>query len=370
MKIAIITDCIDDGAAGVGVYTKMLAENLLKLDKQNEYVLVHYKKGSNDFYKNKKELVIKMRSLPFFREFRKIFIMPKFLEKEGFDLVHEPMQLGPFFFRKKYRAVVTIHDLSPLVFPKTFNWTIPIHHLLGLNMTLPVVNRIITDSKSTRKDVVTRFPVASDKIRVIHLGVSDSFSKRQKSEVKAFRKKYRLDFPFILYLGTLEPRKNIVTLISAYASLKNKISHKLVIGGAKGWKFSHIFKKVQESGLEQDIIFLGFVPDKDLALLYSSADLFVFPSLYEGFGLPPLEAMKCGCPVVVSNSSSLPEVVGDAALTVDPHDVSGLADAIYKILSSVKLRRDLVRKGFLNVKHFSWKRCAKETLKVYKEACE
>jgi glycosyltransferase involved in cell wall biosynthesis len=367
MKIAIVTDCVDDHAAGVGVYTKNLVENLLKVDNNNKYVLVHYRSGKDQFYSGKNELVIPMRRWPFYREFRKIFLMPKILESQGFDIVHDPMQIGPFFFRKKYKAVVTIHDLAPLLFPKTFNWAVPFHHRFGLRMTLPNVDLILADSDNTKNDIKSRFPLQADKARVVYLGVTEHFARANKAQVSSFKKKYNLARPFILFLGTLEPRKNIETLINAFAKLKNEkgIHEVLVIAGARGWKFSKIFASVKDLGLQEDVVFLGYVEDMLMPALYSSAEIFVFPSIYEGFGLPPLEAMKCGCPVVCSNAASLQEVVGDAALAVDPYDIAALADSIFKVLRDAGFRKKLVEKGYRNVSRFSWAKCAKDTLTLY-----
>ena len=183
-----------------------------------------------------------------------------------------------------------------------------------------------------------------------------------------FKKKHDITFPFILYLGTLEPRKNLKSLILAYNEIKKKFpEYKLIIGGAKGWGYKNIFQIIDNLGIDKDIIFTGYIPEKDLPSLYNSAELFVYPSFYEGFGLPPLEAMACGTPVITSNTSSLPEVVGNAGIMVDPNNVNQLADAMYKVLTDDNLRRDMIKKGLKRAKMFSWKKTAKETLKVYEE---
>jgi glycosyltransferase involved in cell wall biosynthesis len=369
MKIGIITDCVDDGAAGVGVYTRNLVENLVRIDKRNQYFLVHYKKSNDSFYKGKAQIIVEMKQLPFYREFRKAFLLPGLLDRIGLDVVHEPMQIGPFFLKKGFSSVVTVHDLSPLLFPETFNRIVYLHHKYGMIRILRNVDAVVTDSHNTRKDLLERFSVDPKKIRVIHLGVAERFKPANHLVCERLREKLGLADPFVLYLGTLEPRKNLTSLIDAFHKLKKDIrmNHKLLICGAKGWKYSNIFKRVKQLRLENEVVFTGFIDDEDLPALYSSAKVFVFPSIYEGFGLPPLEAMACGCPVICSNAASLPEVVGDAAITVSPYDANRLSQELYHVLSSKRLRQRLIRKGFKNVKRFSWKRCAEQTLQVYQE---
>ncbi|MCK4525681.1 MAG: glycosyltransferase family 4 protein, partial [Candidatus Andersenbacteria bacterium] len=180
------------------------------------------------------------------------------------------------------------------------------------------------------------------------------------SRILEIRKKYNLPKKYILYLGTLEPRKNIIGLIKAFEILNTK--YKLVIAGSKGWLYEDIFKIVKNSPAKDNIIFTGFIDDKDKAALYGLADLFVYPSFYEGFGFPPLEAMAAGTPVITSNFSSLPEAVGDAAITVNPYNIDELTKAIEMVLFDEKLRDILIERGYKKVKNFSWEKCAKETL--------
>jgi len=188
------------------------------------------------------------------------------------------------------------------------------------------------------------------------------------------RNRYGLPERFILYVGTIEPRKNLTTLLEAYAALTSRVSNlqypisniHLVIAGRKGWLYEGFFRRLRELGLEREVVFPGFVPDEDLPALYSAAELFVFPSLYEGFGLPPLEAMACGTPVITSNSSSLPEVVGEVGIMVEPRDVRALAEAMELVLTDEGKRREMREKGLRQAARFSWKRTAQETLEVYR----
>ena len=203
---------------------------------------------------------------------------------------------------------------------------------------------------------------------MVHLGVESRF--RPINNVEDFRLKNNLPSKMILNVGTLEPRKNVVSLIKAFEKLKQKgyKDYKLVIAGEKGWLYKQIFKEVEHRDLKKEILFLGVVKDEDLPMLYNCADMFVYPSLYEGFGLPPLEAMACGIPVITSNTSSLPEVIGDAGIMVDPGDVNSLCEAMYNVLTDKELRCQMSKKGLKRAKLFSWEKAANEILEIYDDA--
>jgi glycosyltransferase involved in cell wall biosynthesis len=181
--------------------------------------------------------------------------------------------------------------------------------------------------------------------------------------------KYRIDRPYILYVGTLEPRKNLVRLLESYAQLRadNKIRHKLVVSGKKGWLFTDIFETVTKLSLTNDVLFTGYVPNEDLVHIYNCADVFVYPTLYEGFGIPPLESMACGVPVISTAVSSIPEVLGDAALLVNPYETAELTEAIYSVITDEKLRRRLISKGFDRVKQYNWANVGQQIIKIYNE---
>jgi glycosyltransferase involved in cell wall biosynthesis len=246
-------------------------------------------------------------------------------------------------------------------------------------------DKIMADSFSTKEDLVNIYKIDPAKIKVVYLGVSKDFKpiKKDNPQLKRVRKKYSLPAspsggpkPFILYFGTIEPRKNLILLIKAFEALKEKTiwkgfegdvfsDLKLVIAGAKGWLYKDIFKEVENSKYKKDIIFTGFVDDKDKPHLYNLANLFVYPSFFEGFGFPPLEAMACGVPTIVSNASSLPEIVGDGAVMIDPYNVDELAFAIRKVLEDKDLRENLIKKGLKQAKKFSWDKTAQEVLEVF-----
>ena len=228
--------------------------------------------------------------------------------------------------------------------------------------------RIIAVSSSTKKDIMKLLNISSEKIRVIYLGIGSLYHPLEKKEVEDFRRKEEIFGSFILYVGTLKKRKNVLNIIRAYKKIKEKgIKEKLVIVGNKSGEYQNIYKAVKRSKLEKDVFFSGYVDEALLPFYYNSAFLFIYPSLYEGFGLPILEAMASGTPVITSNVSSLPEVVGDAAILVNPNNIEEMAEMMQKVLTNQKLREKMREKGLKRAKLFSWERCARETLNLYEE---
>lgn len=226
---------------------------------------------------------------------------------------------------------------------------------------------IIADSESTRRDILRVVPIAPQKITAVPLGVSNVFKPmRTPGAFEEIRRRYQLPARIILCVGELQARKNLPTLIRAYGRLVQQgLTHSLVIAGRKGWMYDELFQAVQSLNLTDRVIFTGYVPEQDLPLLYNVADVFVYPSLYEGFGLPVLEAMACGIPVVTTNVSSMPEITGDAGVLVDPYDVDSMADAIRRVVVDREIHAELECKGLERARMFSWERTAKETVAVY-----
>jgi glycosyltransferase involved in cell wall biosynthesis len=230
-------------------------------------------------------------------------------------------------------------------------------------------DQIITISESTRQDVIRWLGARPNKVRAIHCGVEPRFKPmRDEARLTTFRTARGLPENFILYLGTIEPRKNLIRLIDAYADLRRRgvTQWPLILAGGRGWHDTPILEHAAQADLGEALQFAGFVPDEEQPLWYNAATLFVYPSEYEGFGLPPLEALACGTPVVASNSSSLPEVVGDAAVLVDPTRSSAIADGIQRVLEDKPLRERLAEAGPEQSKAFTWRRMAEETLAVYR----
>lgn len=294
---------------------------------------------------------------------------PLSLRARDADLVHCPMHVVPFLSGR--RKVVTVHDLAFMAFPSVHKRWNRLYLTLFTRWSLTQAQGIIAVSESTRLELSRLLRVPASRVTVVHNGVDSRFRPVQSSEaLQTFRDRLGLPARFILFLGTLEPRKNVSTLVRAFAMARANLPEgvKLVLAGGKGWGYEGVFQVVEELGLEADVLFPGFVPDVDLPLLYSAAEVFAYPSLYEGFGLPPLEAMACGTPVVVSNASSLPEVVGDAGLLVDPQDPEALARSMVKVVDDPGLRADLTKRGIERAGLFSWQKTAVETIAVYREA--
>jgi glycosyltransferase involved in cell wall biosynthesis len=258
--------------------------------------------------------------------------------------------------------------LSFMLYPEAFNRPNARYLQHFTMLSVRRADRVIAVSESTKGDVVRLLGVAPEKVAVVYHGVENEFRPLdQGAEMDEFRARVRLPERFILCFGTLEPRKNLATLIAAYALLRkeSRLPHKLVIAGGKGWRFEHVFAAVDEAGLQDDVLFPGYVPSDEQPMWYNAAEVFAYPSLYEGFGFPPLEALACGTPVVASNRSSLPEVVGDAGLLVDPLDAVELAEALRRVLTDGGLRQELVARGLARAQSFSWSRAARETVEVY-----
>lgn len=284
------------------------------------------------------------------------------------DIFHSPNFMLPPLRRTK--TLITIHDLSFVRFPECADPALAKFLTRMVPRWVRRADMVLADSESTKSDLIEWIAIPQEKIEVVYGGVEDFFVPvRGEGVLASIQQKYLVPKPYILTMGTLEPRKNIGRLIEAYAILKQEtgLLHTLIVAGGKGWLYSELFTQVDRLGLHQDVVFLGYVPDTDLPPLISGADLFVFPSLYEGFGLPPLEAMACGCPVVSSQAASLMEILGDAALYFEAIDVRALAQAIERALADRALRETLIERGLAQAARFTWKAAAEKLLRVYEQ---
>jgi glycosyltransferase involved in cell wall biosynthesis len=285
------------------------------------------------------------------------------------DLFHAPDFILPPV-RPGTPTIVTIHDLSFVREPDSTMPGMSVHLNKWVPHSVKRADRVIAVSEATRRDLIEFYQTPPAKISVIYHGVSPEFRPVQEKErLLAVRYKYGLDQrPFILSVGTIQPRKNYQRLVQAFASINQPLS--LVIAGSEGWNCDDVYREVEKLGLADRVYFPGFVAEEDLPVLLSAATLFGYPSLYEGFGLPVLEAMACGTPIVAANQSSLPEVVGDAGLTVDPTDVAALATAITRLLDDPSLRERLSAAGLAQAAKFTWPTTAAKLLRVYQEVIE
>ena len=286
------------------------------------------------------------------------------VRQHGFDVYHEPSFLS---FRFPGPSVITIHDLSPLRYPETH----PPERVRNIKQYLPDAiaraARIITDSEFVKREVVETLQVDPRRIEAIHLGVSPDYRPRRADETSACLARYGLQHgSYVLAVGTLEPRKNLVEAVEAHASLPEPLRKRLplVIAGAKGW----LSAELEERIAADEVRWLGYVPAADLPVLYSAARLLVYPSIYEGFGLPVLEAMASGIPVLTSDQASLPEVAGEAALMVNPREREALRNAILRLVEDSREAARRVELGLVQARRFTWERCAERTLSVYRQA--
>ncbi|MDQ2806637.1 MAG: glycosyltransferase family 4 protein [Chloroflexota bacterium] len=297
-------------------------------------------------------------------------VLPVAALRAGIDLLHCPVLVQPLLC--PVPTVITVHDLIFLRYPDRFPRLKRLYLTALAGASLRRARRIIAVSAATQRDLTTLLGIAPHRVTVVHNGVDLArFAPQPPAAVAAFRHAHDVPARSILYLGTLEPRKNLPTLLRAYAAVRAELGNvPLLIGGGKGWFYAEIFRVVRELGLDDGraVRFLGYVPDADLPMWYNSATVFVYPSEYEGFGLPPLEALACGLPVIAADRSALPEVVGDAGLLVDPHSVGALAAALRAVLTDAAVAERLHEAGPAQAAHFPWTRAAHETLAVYRAA--
>lgn len=360
--------------AGIARYTSELMQALLEMDLSNEYVLIITKDAREDPARTLPREV-EIRKLPFSHQgewmiwHRLGLPLPVEFFTGKVEVFHSPDALLPPLHHA--RGVVTIHDLSHMIYPEYMDPGIAKFFDKAMRKSIERARMVIAVSEATKLDLVRLLGVSEDKIEVIYNGVSTKFSPvRDEEQLSNMRNRYKIVHPFILSIGSVQPRKNLQRLITAYSILRQRreLTHQLLFIGGGGWLSDDLFRQIEGLGVAEDIRFLGYVPDEELPTLICLADVFAFPSLYEGFGLPALEAMACGTPVVSSNISAMPEVLGDAALLVDPLDVECLAETLRQILLNDQLRTELTKQGFKRSQRFTWVKAAQKYLEVYERA--
>jgi glycosyltransferase involved in cell wall biosynthesis len=353
---------------GIGTYVRNVLRVLARIDAENEYILLCRQADCETVQAlgdNFRAVVEPSANYSVAEQIR----VPLALRRAGAEVFHAPHYVLPPWL--PCPAVVTIHDCIHLVFPEYLpNKLAYVYARTFMTIAARRSARVLTVSEASKRDILRFFHVPSSKVEVVYNALDPRFDNPPEPEdVVRVRQRYQLDDPFLLYAGNIKPHKNVDRVIEAFARLKKRGFErlKLVIIGDEISKSPELRRAVHRHQLHKHVRFLGFVSDATLAILYRLADVFVFPSLYEGFGLPPLEAMASGTPVVTSNVSSLPEVVGDAALLVDPQDAEAIAAATERILTDGELRRTLVQKGLGRVHEFSWERSVRRIRDVYLE---
>jgi len=365
MRIGIDFHSAEREGSGNCTYIRNLVEALLAIDQKNEYFL-YVIDGSYPYYERFEKISNAVLCLtkphnPFLRI--PLLGMRTFID--GIDLLHVQYIAPPFH---KGKSVVTIHDISFLHLPECFKPFECYRLKILLPMNIRNADKIVTGSHHSKQDIVGHYNIGTENIEVINHGASRIFRRMEYSEEdKTSLNQYGISDRFILFVGRRNSRKNIASLIRSFLILKerNKIPHKLVIVGIEDFSPEVIPEDVETVSCRQDIVFTGYLPEHQLIMAYNLAELFVYPSLYEGFGLPCLEAMSCGCPVVTGDISSLPEVVGNAGLLTDTQNEEELANTIYRVIADSQLREGLRERGLKQASMFTWESVARKTLAVY-----
>lgn len=363
------TAAVQQGA-GIGRYTRGLIGALATLDRANRYVLFSAGHGAVESWPtnfSRRALPLTDRHLAILWQ-RLRLPVPIELFTGRVDIFHSPDFVLPPVAAA--RTVLTIHDLSFMRYPECSSPPLLEYLMRSVPRSVARADLLLADSASTRQDLMELLDMPGERVRVVYAGVEGRFAPvEDETVIGATLRRYGIQRPYILGLGTLQPRKNFVRLIRAYDRLRHErnLPHQLVIGGGRGWLYEEIDACIESLGLQEQVRLIGFVQDDDLPALYTAADVFAFPSLYEGFGIPILEAMACGTPVVTATASSLPEVAGDAALMVSPMDEEALADALWRALDDTALRNALRRRGFDQVRRFTWEAAAQQLLASYTE---
>ncbi len=377
MKIAFDAQLLfENQKTGIGWTADNLIKNIIK-ESDNEYFLNYFSLRRNKY---KEKIVQEYKNMGY--KINKCGWFPNVIYRNIWN--HIPIPYSLFFGKQAQiiqffnydippgvegRAVTFIYDMVYKAFPETISKETMEMLNYNLAVTCRRADRIITISEFSKSEIIKYLQVPEDKISIIPCGVDLSIyhPNYTPEEVEKVKKKYGIDSDYILYMGTLEPRKNIERLIEAYKLLQKEAGTlpKLILAGKKGWMYEKIFNKVEEYRLKEKVIFTDYVESRDVPILMKGALMFVFPSIYEGFGIPPLEAMACGTPVVVSNTASLPEVVGEAGYYVDPYSKEEMKNAMQVIIGDKTLQKEMSKNGLYRARSFTWKSSAETLLKIY-----
>ncbi|HRY59881.1 MAG TPA: glycosyltransferase family 1 protein [Patescibacteria group bacterium] len=368
----------DKNPAGISRVVLEFLKEVLSADRKNDYMLIFDDKEMKDFvlfYLRYIKKTVKVLILPFgILSFDNLFQLPKILNRREIDVYYVPYYFTSPFIRKRTKVILTVFDLMHFFYPYfKMSLTRKLYHKIRLapRIVLRRADKIVTISINTSRDLIKMFHVPSRKIKMIYMGVSKSFRKiDSRSAKRLLKEKYGVNKKYILYVGRNEPHKNIKALVLAYVKLSEYLreEYKLVLVGKEDERYSEgVRQLIKKYSIEPNVTFTGYVDESELPYIYSAASVYVQPSFYEGFGIPILEAMACGVPVVSSNTASLPEVGGEAALYTDPFDVAKMSEQIRKVLENEGLKDELIEKGFSQVKKFSWFLAANSLVECFNE---
>ncbi len=365
MRIVILADPLDNQNAGVHVFSREMVDAMIRTNPGHELILVREQK--DPALKSAEQISLWNTRLPIgFASLRLFFIIPWILHRKRADVVIEPAHFGPFNLAKRIKRITIIHDLTPILFPKLHRWHSQFLQNTFLKGILNKTHLIIANSDNTAKDICEVYPNNCGKVKRIYPGISNIFIPSEKSGVL---EKYKITKPYFLCVGTIEPRKNLLVLLEAFRLFKqrNNNSYILVITGGSGWKSDAFFKALKSHPNKEDIRYTGFIDTSELPTLYTQATSLIYASLYEGFGLPVLEAMSCGTPVISGDNSSLKEAGGNVAFYFNANKPVELAEQMNKIATDTGIREKLKTPMQDHVKKFNWDLFAGELWNSIKE---
>jgi glycosyltransferase involved in cell wall biosynthesis len=369
LHVAIDAHSVGTGLAGNETYAANLVEALAALDREGRYTIYVTKPAAYQRFAGRWPHVHVRRTLPHTPLLRIPITLSAELRRRPVDLLHVQYTAPPL---APCPVVATIHDLSFEHLRQTFKRRSWMQLRLTVRATARRAAHIIAPSEFTRRDLCETYGLAPSRVSVIPLAAPPSFGPvRDEKELERVRRAYGIEGEYLLAVGSIQPRKNLARLIAAYADLRRARSKaklpKLVLAGRQAWLYSETLRAVAEQQIQDCTVFTGYVSERDLPALYAGALCFIYPSYFEGFGLPPLESMQCGTPVITGDLTSLPEVVGDAGLMVDPFDVGALKSAIARLLDNPSLREELRARGLQRAQRFTWNETARQTLHVYRK---
>jgi len=371
MRVGLLTYGLDRRQTGIGRYAVELARAMSDIADDFELFLVTAGgAGPLDNTEIPQIPLTGCRLLPALMTLGNVMLR-RVAYQHRLDILHDTTGVTPFLFGGgPAKTVVTVHDIIPWSFAGVSTRLDTLIYRHWLPRRLPKTDAIVTVSQASKQDILKYIRVEPDHVNVVYSGVAKTYQPSNQQQIDDIKRKYEIPNTYILYVGSVEERKNLERVLTSFAQIKEKgVTQQLVIVGPQKWKYEQIIQTLNTLNLNQDVIFTGYVDEGDLPVLYSGADLFVFPSLYEGFGLPVIEAMACGTPVVTSNVSSLPEVAGEAALQVDPYNVEDIANAMYQVLTDPALQKTLSEKGLAHVEQFKWEHSARATKAIYQRLC-